>query len=508
MTVCGALLLLASVACSGSRDAPPADTPAPSPTQSAARSREPTATASRSPSPTPVATASPSPLAAATASPPPAAAPIPSPSPSPVPTSPPPSQAVAVASAGGTIALDIPEGALPPGFDTSTIGVSTVSIAEPLPSQPPDPGAERQPSRLIAVFDLAPAGLRFLQPVTLTLRLPLDIVSGPLVALHASAVGIEPLVIALTDLPASGEVEITTTVEYFSSVLFATISIDAEDIIETTLDVPDKPVTVGSEFTVIADLERLDGTRRIDMVIFVDGDPRYPLIFNRTYELTVSGNAVWTLDGYFKRSIGVAVITPREVRDKPKAVLRVTGNAHAEEATFTCERVGDWDIFYDSNALIWYEATPDSSSDPVLVLPAIEFAPHLVHGFASGSGSCVAPAVAEEEDPPGLDNRAPVVSPIAASGGAPVTTYTITATDPDSDKLTIAWSGTTCGFVTGSSQSTMNWNHGTADCPHTTGHADATIVVFVSDGLWDVYCRYSGAGAGTGMACDDPVKSP
>ena len=106
-------------------------------------------------------------------------------------------------------------------------------------------------------------------------------------------------------------------------------------------------------------------------------------------------------------------------------------------------------------------------------------------------------------------NRPPVVTAIAVTVSLPVTTYKIVATDPDGDPLTITWSGPNCGSVTGSTAPTMMWSHGSDVCPHTTvEHEDATIRVLVSDGEWDVTCRYVGAESGAGQACDAPVRSP
>ncbi len=102
-----------------------------------------------------------------------------------------------------------------------------------------------------------------------------------------------------------------------------------------------------------------------------------------------------------------------------------------------------------------------------------------------------------------------MVNPIKATVSLPVTTYTIEPADPEDLPITMEWSGWNCGSPTGSTTATLVWDHGSNYCPHTTvAHAEVTITVVVSDGFWNVTCRYKGAAAGTGLACDDPVESP
>ena len=174
-----------------------------------------------------------------------------------------------VASEDGVVALEIPEGALPAGFDVSTIRVTTVAMAEPQPLEALDLDAEDQQSSVVAVFRLEPSGLRFLRPVTLTVTLPSEIVTGPLVGLHSSEEGVEPLAIALSDRPESGQIEVTTSVEHFSDVLFVKAFLPRDEIIEADLDVPFEPVPVGTEFKAIVDIQRRSGTRTVDVGIQV-----------------------------------------------------------------------------------------------------------------------------------------------------------------------------------------------------------------------------------------------
>jgi hypothetical protein len=450
---------------------------------------------------------------------------------------------MAVASEDGALALAIPEGALPAGVDGSGIRVTTVLMAEPQPLEAPDPDAEEQPSRVVAVFELEPDGLRFLRPVTLTFRLPSDIVSGPLVALHASEEGVEPLAIALAELPESDEIEITASVEHFSKVFVVSALIARSDIIETKLEVSRETVTVGREFLASVDVKRLAGTRTVNVRIEVklaggaSGDELYSR-FSVPYALTVK-SVPWQLGGVFVRwRTSTGVISPVEVPDKPKRFLTVTGDTRHEEAIFKCESVGTWTVIYLGNANVEYEAIPDSPP-PGVELPRFESFPYIVYPGGAVSGRCVAPPPEDsttdtappEKDPtpedgttpedsttpedtdaePPQPNRPPVVSAIDALFVPYLATtfYDVEISDPDGDRLTISWSGHSCGETEGSTTEEFEWYHGDDVCPHTVAsHPEATIQLFVTDRVWDVYCYYHGADDGVGEPCDAAVPSP
>jgi hypothetical protein len=295
------------------------------------------------------------------------------------------------ASDDGAVTLTIPAGALPPGVDASDIRVTTVLIAEPQPLEAPDPEADEQPSRVVAVFELEPDGLRFLRPVTLTFRLPRDIVTGPLVALHTSEQGVVPLAITLTDRPESGQIEITTAVEHFSNLLFIVALIDA-DIIAVKLTAPET-VMVKETFTASVDFERLDGTRTVDVLMRVrtfDVDDSYSK-FNMPYVVTVE-RVSWRLGGSFR---AFNAINPDTVSDKPKNYLRVTGDTHDEKAVFTCEKASGWRIEYLGTAFVEFEAMPVSAPTGV-ELPRFEPFSYPVGLTPVVSGRCVAPADTEE----------------------------------------------------------------------------------------------------------------
>ena len=142
-----------------------------------------------------------------------------------------------VISADGLLELTIPPGALPEGVALSDLSATTISVAETLSDE--EAASEGgNASRIIAHFELEPSGLRFLQPVTLTFRLPSRIVTGPLVVLHAFEEGAEPLAITPMDRPESEEVELTATIEHFSSVFIVHALIPHSDVISAKVKAP------------------------------------------------------------------------------------------------------------------------------------------------------------------------------------------------------------------------------------------------------------------------------
>ena len=341
-----------------------------------------------------------------------------------------PSKGMSVTSDDGAATLEIPEGALPAGVDGSAIRVTTVSMAEPRPLEAPDPEAEEQPSVVVAAVRLEPAGLRFLRPVTLTVILPSEIVTGPLVALHSSEEGVEPLAIELTDGPESGQIEVTTSVEHFSGVFFVSASIEDEDIVEADLIVSPETVTVGDEFTASVNVRRRDGMRTVDVRIRVQTLEEHRAHaysdFQMSYVLTVE-RLSWRLGGEFGHLI-FGGVSPERVPDKPAEFLRVRGDAHLEEAIFKCERAGRWSVFYAATAFVEYAAMPASLPAGV-ELPQFGSAPHVVTPFVSARVICVA---APEEAPTEGPTETPIEPP---RGGTASTTVeipgqTVTCTSP------------------------------------------------------------------------------
>jgi hypothetical protein len=103
-----------------------------------------------------------------------------------------------------------------------------------------------------------------------------------------------------------------------------------------------------------------------------------------------------------------------------------------------------------------------------------------------------------EESPTGINPQPPKVSGITAVFNSQnhVTTYSITASDPDNDELTFSWTKSgerDCGSFSGSGR-TATWNHGEPPCPAENPHP-GTINVFVSDGTYTCSAFYEGGSA-------------
>lgn len=96
---------------------------------------------------------------------------------------------------------------------------------------------------------------------------------------------------------------------------------------------------------------------------------------------------------------------------------------------------------------------------------------------------------------------------IKATAAPPFTTYTLSPGIPVGASF-FAWSGANCGSVTGSTTSTMVWDHGGAGCAHAgEAHPDATISLLltgtfpISGGSFELRCIYTGAASGEGPEC-------
>ncbi len=152
-------------------------------------------------------------------------------------------------------------------------------------------------------------------------------------------------------------------------------------------------------------------------------------------------------------------------------------------------------------AVIWLTSSGDDDPDPAAASPTVPAA----------SPSPAASPTAEASASPSPEasaapNRPPRVEELRAVLAVPVTTYSVTATDPDGDVLTFTWSlaGETCGtpglpYTSEPSSSTQQtWSHSSDapdNCSHETTDHDVTVGLTIEDGRGaSIQCVLSGSG--------------
>ena len=128
---------------------------------------------------------------------------------------------------------------------------------------------------------------------------------------------------------------------------------------------------------------------------------------------------------------------------------------------------------------------------------------------------CQNPVDTEDPDP----NLEDLYYLILAEAAPPLTTYTVSSfTSFRGGVSSFEWSGPNCGSATGSTTSTLVWDHGGEGCEHTgEDHPDATIFLYItgdlptSDAVFamtgaseksvELECTYTGAASGAGPSC-------
>lgn len=375
-----------------------------------------------------------------------------------------------VKSADGAALLLIPDGALPDGVSASDISIVPIGFGD---------AAGADEAQTVAAYELLPDGLELSSPATLRLELGAA-VSGTFVVWHLTEDSAELLPVTLA---ASGDA-LEVEVEHFSDLLAADLTDVLKAFIEAKVEVAGgrlhqikRPFLVTGSTSSRTDERRVDfGTRR--------GSFSAKIREMRLVEAMVTGSEH---------------LAPRVTR-----VGAPAAPPNPFEAELTCLEVGA--------EMVWFTARFELKADYDRLSPAGNFSQRegavgSVSTTAFEFVTCQAGAVPEPTS--GLQpNRPPVVTPIGATVALPTTTYTITATDPDNDALTIGWSGQNCGSAAGTATTSMAWSHGAENCDHTEEHDDVTITVFVTDGFWDVRCHYQGASATGKTSCDEPVESP
>ena len=148
-------------------------------------------------------------------------------------------------------------------MEASDIKVTTGSLTAPLNvGLTGGVAADVETSRVIAFIDLQPSGLRFLQPVTVTLRIPVNLVGGPIVVFHIPDDGVEALDVELPSEFDPELIEATVRLESFSELVVVWMWIDMHDLFEVTHSVSRTEVPVTQTFTAAATITRLANDRR------------------------------------------------------------------------------------------------------------------------------------------------------------------------------------------------------------------------------------------------------
>lgn len=413
-----------------------------------------------------------------------------------------------VESSDGALVLSIPAGALPDGVAASEISVTTLALTEaPARGAPADRAAGP-----IASFRLEPSGLRFSTPVELAVTVPLAALSGPLFAELVSDDGTTEVLEVEISEPVGDDqlVVLTTSIEHFSTFTVGDLNLRLVDLLAVKLEAP-ASVPVGSSFDVALTVIR-PGESAVAMGNS-SGDPfRNPPrpAFGDVPYIVIFEDTSWSVSGAFFPLAG-SPVSPPSVPAEGRPRTEISGLSFETSGTFRCDAIGEWKISYTGTVAASYSGGPiDPAAGGNVRLPVIFPGQHWSQLSPVASGECVASTAVSTEEPRTSGDRPPEVTPLPATVILPTTTYKIEVSDPDGDDsaLFIAWSGQNCGEAHGTTTTTMAWTHDGGRCDHSLEHQDVTITVLVSDGIWEVRCRYQGAAAKAKGTCDEPVLSP
>lgn len=413
-----------------------------------------------------------------------------------------------IVSDDGAATLHVPPGALPKGTRVADLTIRAAPV----------------PGGALAAYALAPSGLTFSAPVTLTARFPPERApaAAPVVRVFDDAgQTVEPIA-ATTTRDADGAVTVSVPLSHFSTVLFnvGLIAVEAPNDLGTH--------AVGESFSFPVTVARLaEGRLREDA----------------SFKEIMVGRPTFITPGRFSSetpavvSVDDTASTPAEGTKLDDVTMTVTGR-------FRCVAAGRGRVQYDAHVHYQHRFEPPTSLPPwvkplgerVGVIPGavVQCVGPSTSPAASPASPAPSPPAEETSGDPGPSprtpppdettsspvpavsppaavsrstNRPPTASPIRASLNPPTTTYTVQASDPDGDTLTYRWSTTgTCGSFAGGGGASTTWSHPSGEppggCPHEEGTSHpGTITVRVSDGRATVTCSYQGSESGTGSAC-------
>lgn len=379
--------------------------------------------------------------------------------------------------------LFIPDGALPDGVTPEDISLSVLRVD---PDFYTDQGVEPP----LALIQLGPDGLQFSEPLTLTLEVPVEDSTDRqlqvyLVNVEESASGSEPPehdseliegVVSDIDMMTNALIA-SIPISHFSNVWTVYI----EKVFKTEISTSVSESLFGKIFEVETKVTRkVEPGTLLKTLKVAQGEFFYYLGHLTIY----TGNDTWSLEGEFK---SVKAVLPASVKDRPMLTSNLTQqvfNGAPEE--FVCTSSGPASVVYSGTAS-YYEQ----------------------YGFNAPNYGILPPKPANKRDERifKIADLKCIMPKIVATAAPPLTTYTLSPDIPGGAEF-FTWSGANCGSVTGSSTSTMIWDHGALDCPHdSTGHPDATITILVtgtfplSDESYSLNCSFVGAESGEGPDC-------
>lgn len=388
-----------------------------------------------------------------------------------------------VASPDGRAVLEIPDGALPEGITAADISIRHISLDG---LNPDEVGA------LAAGYEFLPNGLELQVPAVLNLRLELEALPEVLFVAHVSDDAWELLTIADSEFdPETGTVAITTSLSHFSFA-YVYLSQPGGPVFSELIGL--NPLTVDA--TASASKVAVGASFDFTATLTSSATPgltwsQAPSVINQQagmFEVTVTDPPltfkarVEADSGY----IGIASpVTPTRVDDPPNWALLV-GSTYEVTQTFECVKDGTAILSY------WVHARVPVKGRRELMVEG-ELRDYLTTGHIATSELGVASVKC-------------TMPKIVASAAPPFTTYTLS---PEVSTAThFAWSGADCGSVTGSTTSTMVWNHGEEGCEHAgEAHPNSEITVLVtgkfpeSGTAFEMRCNYRSAASGEGAKC-------
>ena len=376
-----------------------------------------------------------------------------------------------------TLAIDVPDGALPAGVSADDIAITAADPAA-------GPGGTA-----IAAFELSPDGLRFDRPIDVVVTLP-EVGEGAaigalLVSSDGSTEGLE-----LSTVPLEREddpLAVRFQIEHFSLILI-TAETPRGHRLSLADPIDEDEYTIGESFSVRMRIDRASwesdeaGARTIPTPgVAWEVSDRWFVAFEGALE---PGDADSASNVSFRQDLGsysTYISPPGRGGTQDDRVDVDTGtSAWIKTQTFVCVRPGPFAARLDA-----------SVQEQVLVTETSFGVTNRTRTYEQGrlkatlTGECKLP-------------------PIVAVATPPTTTYTIDL--PADGGFSFGWSGADCGGASGTETNTFVWTHGGddyEDCDHTEeAHPGTVISVLISSDKFEARCTFPGAASGREESCE------